>query len=84
MHGTEAIIPLAPSKRSDAARVLQQVAGIMGQDAPVGMAAPVYNVNVMIPAGTMMAGTAQELGSMIAPYVGRALSRGSTRAERRR
>jgi TP901 family phage tail tape measure protein len=42
------------------------------------------NVNVVLPAGTMLQGNAQQLGNAIAPYVARALEREDARAGRRR
>lgn len=76
--GPEVVIPLTRPAR--AAQLMQQ-AGLLG--AP-NESSVTYNVNVVIPGGTMMAGTAEALGGMIAPYVGRALSRESNRSGRRR
>jgi TP901 family phage tail tape measure protein len=44
----------------------------------------VYNVNVLVPGGTTLIGTAREVGEILAPHVERALARAEARGGRRR
>ena len=72
--GPEAIIPLTNPRR--AAEVMAE-AGLLGAGGNI-------NVNVIVPGGTTLIGTAREVGEIIAPHVARALGREAARAGRRR
>jgi hypothetical protein len=73
--GAEAIIPLTKPRR---ARQVMQQAGL------AGFGSGTINVNVVVPGGTTLIGTAQEVGNILAPHVARALTRSGDRAARRR
>jgi hypothetical protein len=75
--GPEAIIPLTRPAR---ARQVMQQAGLMG----AGGGSVTYNVNVVVPGGTTLIGTAREVGEILAPHVARALGRSAAAAGRRR
>jgi hypothetical protein len=75
--GPEAIIPLTRPAR---ARQVMQEAGLAG----AGGGSVTYNVNVVVPGGTTLIGTAREVGEILAPHVARAVGRATDRAGRRR
>lgn len=72
--GPEAVIPLTRPAR---ARQVMQEAGLAGGFGTI-------NVNVVVPGGTTLIGTAREVGEIIAPHVARALDRAAARGGRRR
>jgi hypothetical protein len=74
--GPEAIIPLTRPAR---ARQVMQQAGLAGAGGY-----GTINVNVVVPGGTTLIGTAREVGEIIAPHVARALGREAARTGRRR
>jgi TP901 family phage tail tape measure protein len=77
--GPEVLIPLTRPAR---ARQLMQESGLA--EAGGGSTTYTYNVNVLVPGGTTLIGTAREVGEILAPHVGRALARAEDRGGRRR
>ena len=65
--GPEAVIPLTNARRGAA---VMREAGLL----PGGESSSTINVNVVVPGGTTIIGTAQQVGDIIAPHVARALA----------